>query len=80
MGHLHQGTFIYAFGIIKNRFGGLEIGHLSFFSKELKKTQLLLFLGITHSIFALKSSVIPFWKAEILGFMLMTEKNFKTST
>ena len=72
MGQLHQGTFIYAFEIIKNRFGG----PLKFFFKKIK-TQLFTFFGITRSIFALKSSVMPFWKAEILGFMLMSEKYFK---
>ena len=54
MSQLYQGTYIYASGVIKNRFG-----HNSIFCPKVK------------------CSVIPFLKAEVLGFMLMPGKNFK---
>ena len=57
MGQLHQGTFIYAFGIIKNRFGGPKIGPLS-----LEK-------NTTPHNFGHNS--LNFFKAEMLGFMLL---------
>ena len=62
MGQLHQRTFIYAFEIIKIRFGVPKMGPKSFF-KKIEKTHFLTFLGITCPIVAIKSSVMPFWKA-----------------
>ena len=76
MGQLHQGTFIYAFGIIKNRFGGPKIGPLSFF-KKIEKILTPHILGHNSLNFCPKVKCHTILESWDVGLHDYAKKNFK---